>query len=90
MWKSKIKFGFIKGSYSEYSGRKSVDYIFRVKIIRETNDIYEIEYGRNMIHSSDTANSINGLSRVVEKSEIYGIYELELNWLQRQLITYNL
>jgi hypothetical protein len=85
MSKKKVKFGYIKGTYIQTVSGNSTEYIFEVKIVRETNDVYEILYGKNMIQDGVNSNFIRGLHKVVDKKRIYGIHERELNWIQRNL-----
>ena len=80
----KIKYGYIKGTSTTTDAfQNESPYIFDVMITRETDDTYEIKYGKSMISGGKPAHEIDGLPKVVSKEKIYGIYERNLNWFQR-------
>jgi len=86
IWKKKIKFGFTKvTSRGKYDKNCIVTHIFRVRIVRELDDVYEIKhYDENLgMDSRPLYHFRNKLETIVDKIEIYGIYELELNWFER-------
>ena len=77
MWNKILKFGFIRRT-----GLDTRSHSFKVKIIREIDDMYEIEYLYCMSNSFEIHNMM-GLPLLVDKKEVFCIYERKLNWFQR-------
>jgi hypothetical protein len=80
MWKKKIKIGFIDIGTS-VNGYKNQTHTYKVKIVHDLGDKYEISFG-DLVQGSGQVNNLTSCL-IFDKKRIYGIEEVELNWFER-------
>jgi hypothetical protein len=85
-WYKNIKFGFVSFETVKRYAYKDIEIsTFKVKVIRETDNYYEIEYLETMVGSAKYY-EINNKPYLLKKSNLY---DINLNWFQRLFNLYN-
>lgn len=80
MWKKKIKIGFIDIG-TEINGYKNQTHTYKVKIVSEYSNKFEISFGE-LLQGSGSVKGLNNCL-IFDKERIYNIQEVELNWFER-------